>query len=119
LQNTSLAFALFRLTERNRDLLADYLNKTNLPNAKEMCSGQIDFTSVISDLENPRQDKKVDGASVGSIIKANTQTIPITRSRREVSVDLSQSYLLNLAMVKLMNHSLKQERAAVDNFRPS
>ena len=117
INNKDLAFYLFRLTERNRDLNADHLNKSHAPNAKELCTGKVDFASVISEIDNNKSLAAQRG-NLKPILDHNTSTVHVSKSPREASVDLSQSYLVNLAMMRLLNHNIKQEKAVVDGFSP-
>jgi hypothetical protein len=119
LDNQIAAFALYKLTERNRELSSDHLIKSAAPNAKDLCTGQIDFASTISELQNNSQGAGLDTAKISSIIHENTDTVHVSKSTREASIDLSQAYLMNLAMVRLLNHHYKQERSVLDNYRPT
>lgn len=114
-----IAFGLFKLTERNRELASDHLIKSTAPNAKNLCTSQVDFASTISEMQNQGRTKDLTGNRISSIIKDNTETVHVTKSTREASVDLSQAYLMNLAMVRLLNHHYKQDRVVLDVYRPN
>ncbi|MDJ0625719.1 MAG: hypothetical protein QNJ31_05055 [Candidatus Caenarcaniphilales bacterium] len=115
MDNFASSFALFKLTERQRDLAAEHLVKSNAPNAEELCTGRVHFDSVIGELEDKYKNKEnPSNDQIRSIIRNNTETIPVRKSTRELAVELSQAYLMNLSAVRLMNHSYKQKRAILD-----
>ena len=76
INNKDLAFYLFRLTERNRDLNADHLNKSHAPNAKELCTGKVDFASVISEIDNNKSLAAQRG-NLKPILDHNTSTVHV------------------------------------------
>ncbi|MDX1919145.1 MAG: hypothetical protein SFU25_00245 [Candidatus Caenarcaniphilales bacterium] len=120
MDNFTSAYTLFKLTERHRDYTGDYLVKTNAPNAKDLCAKEVNFASVVSDLENKsKHHTSLSRGTVSSMIDSASSTVPIRSSTREKAIDLSQSYLTNLAMLRLINHVYKQNRAVNDNFRPN
>ncbi len=113
------AIALVKLTERNRDLISDQLIKSTAPNASELCTGQLDFASTLNSLEDKSRTKSVGLSEIKESIQEHTETVPVRKSTREAAVDLSQAYLMNLSMVRLLNHGYKQEKTVLDNFKPS
>jgi hypothetical protein len=120
LDNIGSAYALFKLTERHREYTGDYLVKTNAPNAKDLCAKEVDFASVVSSLESQGQNgQSVDRGSVGGMIDSASSTTKIKSSTREKAVDLSHSYLMNIAMLRLLNHNFKQAKAVNEGFRPN
>jgi hypothetical protein len=118
MDNKILAYGLLKATEKNRDLIADHLNKSHAPNASELCTGKLDMSGAVSAM-----DKAAAGGSfsdvIGEVLSEHTKTVKVNGSSRTLAVDLSQGYLMNLAMVRLLNHNIKQEKSVIDNFRPA
>ena len=113
-EKLNTASALYHLTKHNRELLADHLIKANAPNARDLCTGELDFASALKELKeagNLQSEKH-------SILQANTKLLPLSKSVREASVDLSAAYLANISSIKLLNHFYKQSQAIVDGYRP-
>lgn len=120
MNNFTSAYTLFKLTERHRDYTGDYLVKTNAPNAKDLCTKEVNFASVVNEMENKtKTGKELPKDRVDSMIDSSSSTVPIRSSTREKAIDLSQAYLTNLSMLRLLNHVYKQNRAVNDNFRPN
>ncbi|HEY9886702.1 MAG TPA: hypothetical protein V6C96_05510 [Vampirovibrionales bacterium] len=113
----STPYSLVKLTAKNRNFLADHLIKSNAPNAKDLCTHELDFRSIVSDIED-----KESGASeenIDQILNNHTKTVPVTGSPRELVADMSQAYMMNIAALRLMRHTVRQNKAAMDNFRPA
>jgi hypothetical protein len=107
------ASALYHLTKHNRELMADHLIKANAPNAKDLCTGQLDFVGALQDLKNSKGS-----ADKAGILRGHTERVSVNKSVREASVDLSTAYLANASTIKLLNHYYKQSQAIVDGYRP-
>jgi hypothetical protein len=120
LDNKITAFSLYKLTEQNRNLASDHLIKANAPNAKNLCTGKLDFAAALNEIASESTSKELLRSSeLNPIIDNHTQTVRVNKSVREASVDLSQAYIMNLAMLRLLNHFYKQDRSVLDNFRPN
>ncbi len=119
MDNKLTAIALSKLSEQNRSLLSDELVKANAPNAKDLCSGRLDFASAFNEIASRGGNKSdLKNSEISSIIGNHIQKSPITKSVRESSADLAQAYVSSMAMMRLVNHFYKQDRSVIDNFRP-
>ncbi|MDX1917957.1 MAG: hypothetical protein SFT81_02280 [Candidatus Caenarcaniphilales bacterium] len=118
MDNKELAFNLFKIAEYNRTLEADKVIKSSAPNPKELCSGKLNFAELMSDLEkNSARRVGSKTKNIDSMLKDSTHNVKIDKTVRQYSVDLSQAQIMNTAMARLLNHSIKQERSVIDNFR--
>ncbi|MFN5538950.1 MAG: hypothetical protein ACK481_02675 [Candidatus Melainabacteria bacterium] len=115
MDNASLSLSLLKIATHNRDLASDHLVKSTAPNASELCTGQLDFASAMKQIAKSKNPQ----SSINSILKDNTETVKVTKSTREAAVDLSQAYIVNSAMAKLLNHTYRLERIPLDNFKPA
>lgn len=108
----NFAYNLQRMAEINRQFSSDNLTKSFAPNAEELCTHKLNFSEVMHNLSSS-PDIKID-----KVIENNTEQVPVSNSRRQASIELSQAALMNLTMNKLLSHSIREERAVLDNFRP-
>ncbi len=119
MDNLTTATALYRLSERDRELASDHLIKSNAPNAKDLCTGNLNFGAALAEAETRGRKTDIHGSDMSEIINSHTETVKVRKSTREAAVDLSQSFIRNLAMVKLLNHYYKQDRTVLEGFRPN